>query len=330
MAYTRSETRRLSTQEVVDLLIVQCPAKAPNTKQRALFSQRRLILFVLFLLVSVISGAVLCSCDNNSNATSGPQYSSSVITLSPIQGSGIDTSSLNQGYVGASAYSSSRLRFQVVCEAKSYNYNLPNDGTPTAFPLNMGNGTYTFNILQNTSGDRYFITQSVTRTISLASDTLPFIRPNIFCNYNESSLAVQKAKELMTGVKNEGDVVRNVYTWIDDNISYDKEKAMSVESGYIPNPDETLSKGKGICFDYASLAAAMLRSQGIPCKVMTGYITPEGIYHAWNMVYIDGSWKTVAISVSPDSWSRIDITLSDNIGSEKLGNNVTYIDRYTY
>lgn len=67
----------------------------------------------------------------------------------------------------------------------------------------------------------------------------------------------------------------------------------------MPNPDETLASRSGICFDYASLAAAMLRSLGIPCQVITGYVGPESLYHAWNMVYIDGSWVGVAISRTP-------------------------------
>ena len=39
------------------------------------------------------------------------------------------------------------------------------------------------------------------------------------------------------------------------NISYDEEKARTVESGYLPDVDETLESGKGICFDYAALNA---------------------------------------------------------------------------
>lgn len=51
-----------------------------------------------------------------------------------------------------------------------------------------------------------------------------------------------------------------------DNVSYDNDKTYNLKqaTGYVPNPDKTLTSKKGICFDYASLGAAMLRSVGIP------------------------------------------------------------------
>lgn len=326
---TRFGRAESSTRAGVDARVEGCSRFAsPPLRRRTPRCRISLLVIVSVLLIPGIS--LLPACGDTSDVTSGAPFVSRELLLSPVHGTGIDTSVLDQGYVGATAYSSSRLKFQVVCGSMSYNYDLPGDGTPKAFPLNMGDGTYTFSIMQNTSGDRYVIVTSKTQTVSLPSDTLPFIRPNIFCNYNETSAVVRKAKELVTDAENEGDVLRNVYTWIDENIRYDKEKAASVNSGYIPDPDKTLSSGKGICFDYASLAAAMLRSQGIPCKVLTGYITPDDIYHAWNMVYINGTWKTVTISVNANTWSRIDITLSDNIGSERSGSSVAYTDRYTY
>ena len=61
-------------------------------------------------------------------------------------------------------------------------------------------------------------------------------------------------------------------------------------SGYLPDVDETLSSGKGICFDYAALMAAMLRAHDIPTRLAIGNVDPEGILHAWNQIYIDGKW----------------------------------------
>ena len=99
----------------------------------------------------------------------------------------------------------------------------------------------------------------------------------------------------------------------------------------MPNPDATLAEGKGICFDYVSLGAAMLRSLGIPTKIVTGYVSPDSIYHAWNLVYLDGSWKSVEVSVDPNTWTRIDLTFAAAGGSGKtVGDAKEYTDRYTY
>ena len=107
---------------------------------------------------------------------------------------------------------------------------------------------------------------------------------------------------------------------------------MSVQSGYMPDPDETLKSGLGICFDYASLTAAMLRSQGIPTKVIFGYVSPNGVYHAWNMFYTEESgWVTVGFEVAGDDWNRIDLTFSANGADQTfIGDGSNYTDVYEY
>lgn len=103
-------------------------------------------------------------------------------------------------------------------------------------------------------------------------------------------------------------------------------------TGYVPDPDQTLSSGKGICFDYASLAAAMLRSQGIPAKVITGYVSGGAVYHAWNMIYLkESGWITVEIKAPANEWERIDLTFAANGADETtIGDGTDYVDRYVY
>ena len=95
---------------------------------------------------------------------------------------------------------------------------------------------------------------------------------------------------------------------------------------------KTLSTGKGICFDYASLAAAMLRSQGIPTKLIFGYVSPDDVYHAWNMFYTEESgWVTVSFEVSGNSWNRMDLTFSaGGAAASFVGDGSNYTDVYAY
>ena len=79
-------------------------------------------------------------------------------------------------------------------------------------------------------------------------------------------------------------VVTSIYNYVVDNLTYDYEKAATVQSGYLPNVDLTLATQKGICFDYASLMTAMLRAQDIPTKLVIGYTGQ--LYHAWISVYL--------------------------------------------
>lgn len=245
----------------------------------------------------------------------------------------IDTSKVNTGVVMAHAKSESRLKFVVQCGEMSYNYDLPNDDTPITCPCNMGDGTYNFLIMRNTGGDNYVQTTATKADVRLESEFAPFTQPNVFCNYTDKSACVAKAREIVADAQNQGDAVRAVCTYVVENVSYDTGKAekLSGTSGYVPDPDDTLKTKKGICFDYASLGGAMLRSVGIPTKVITGYVSPEDLYHAWIMVYIDGSWTSAQFSVNPESWSRVDLTFAADSQSVGLvGDGKTYTERYVY
>lgn len=244
----------------------------------------------------------------------------------------IDVSSAAQGYVGAAATSGSRLKLQVTKEGQSMNYDMPSDGTPVVVPLDMGDGQYTIAVMQNTSGSRYAELYSTSVNVTLESEQAPYLVPNLYCDYDANSAVVAKARELTQNAENEGDALRMIYAWIENNVTYDNAKAeqLNGKSGYIPNPDDTLQTQTGICFDYASLAAAMLRSLGIPCQIITGYVSPDGIYHAWNMVWIDGEWRTASFSVNPHDWTRVDLTFAANGASDTIGDSSNYEQRYVY
>ena len=244
----------------------------------------------------------------------------------------IDTSHASDGYVVAHASSSTRLKLQVSKGDTTYNYDLQNNGTPEVFPVNMGDGNYLFRVMKNTDGNNYVELTHAEADIALSSEFAPFLIPNQFCDYSATSACVAKARELTAGVENQGEAVKAVCEYIVANVAYDTGKAreLSASTGYVPDPDSTLASGAGVCFDYASLGAAMLRSQGIPTKIVTGYVSPGDLYHAWIMVYIDGSWHTAKFSVNPDTWSRVDLTFAASGSTEFTGDGANYTDRYVY
>ena len=221
-------------------------------------------------------------------------------------GSGeIDLSQLEGGIIGVKAQSDTRLKMQIVCGEDKYNYDLPNDGSATFFPLNMGNGTYTFRLMEQVGDSKYACIGSEDRDV--------------------------KVKELDASCTTDADIAAAVYDYMVKNIQYDTEKAATVQNGYLPSPDETLKTGKGICFDYASLAAAMLRSEGIPCKLITGYVGEE-TYHAWNSFYVESEgWITVEIRAKADEWQRVDITFAaGGMPAGEIQNDSEYTTRFTY
>ena len=296
---------------------------------------------VVPVLCAALAAFALAGCSGGSDEATGASFSvPDSITTSAFNAeaavtensASIDISSVAEGYVGAAATNSSRLKFLVTLGESTYSYDLPQDGTPIICPLTLGDGSYTFRVMQNTSADNYIELLSTTADVTLTSEFAPYLVPNVFCEYSEDSDCVAQARELVSDAQNEGEALESICQWIVDNITYDEEKAAALKtsSGYVPNPDETLSSKTGICFDYASLGAAMLRAVGIPTKIVCGYVSPGQIYHAWIMVYIDGTWTSAQFDVESKTWSRVDLTFAAGGATENVGDGKEYTDRYVY
>ncbi len=244
----------------------------------------------------------------------------------------LDLSCVAQGYVGVSAKSDKRLKFRTQMGEAQYTYNLPNDGTPTFYPLQSGDGEYTFIVFENTHDTNYIKKYTTQAAVTLESEFAPFLRPSQFVDYTADSACVAMAAQLASSAADQAGAVANIYDYIVTHITYDYDKARTVENGYLPTPDETLSTGKGICFDYAALAASMLRSQGIPTKLITGYVSTNNVYHAWNFVWLEETgWITVEFKAPANQWSRVDMTFAaSGTDSEFIGDGSNYTDYLTY
>lgn len=249
-----------------------------------------------------------------------------------VDGVKLDLSALSEGYVAVSAVKDVRLKFLVVKDDVTYTYDIENDGTPSIFPIQSGDGHYVFQVWENVTDTKYAQGYSGEADVTLKDAFQPYIRPSDYVPYTQSSLCVKKAEEIAAKCSDELEVVSGVYDYICNTVTYDADKASNVPSGYMPVPDETMTSGKGICFDYASLAAAMLRSQGIPTRVIFGYVAPNDLYHAWNMFYTDETgWVTVGYQVSGDNWNRLDLTFSANGADDTfIGDGTNYTDVYMY
>lgn len=244
----------------------------------------------------------------------------------------VDLSCVNQGYVAVSATSANRLKFLVVKEDVTYNYDIDSGGTPSVFPIQGGDGDYEFRVMENVTDTKYAQVYATSCTVQLEDEFQPFLRPSDYVNYTKDSACVKKAAELAQEAGDALGVVSSVFSFICDTVTYDQEKAASVQSGYLPNPDETMSTGKGICFDYAALTAAMLRSQGIPTKMVFGNVSPDDLYHAWNMFYTEETgWVTAKYEVKGGDWNRLDLTFSAN-GTDLnfIGDGSNYSDVFFY
>lgn len=247
----------------------------------------------------------------------------------------IDYSNISDGYVMVqfTADTDARLKVQVKCEGNTYTYNI----TPkewVVLPLSEGNGEYTVSVFQNVSGSKYATVVSATVNASITDETSVFLYPNQYVDYAVAKNTVAKAASLTKGLKNPLDKVAAIYDFVINTLTYDKEKADTVQSGYLPVLDDVLKAKKGICFDYAALMAGMLRSQGVPCKLVVGYA--GSAYHAWINVWSEkDGWINGVIFFNGTTWERMDPTFaSASNGSDSImqyiGDGKNYTVKYLY
>lgn len=247
----------------------------------------------------------------------------------------IDASNTAEGYIMVKyTGKASAAKVQMTCQGQeTYTYNLRADGQYEVYPLSSGNGTYQVMVYAQVVGSQYAVSLSKSIPVQLRSPVQPFLYPNQYVNFNDSAASVLKANELAKGTSDKLSVVSQVYNFVINNISYDDAKAKLAKEGklgwYIPNVDDTLAVRQGICFDYAALMAAMLRSQQIPTKVEVGYIT-GGTYHAWVSVYLpEEGWINGVIYFDGKNWRLMDPTLAaGNKGNEKALKFITDANNY--
>ena len=248
----------------------------------------------------------------------------------------IDYSNASKGYVMVQYLeeTESKLKAQVKCPGDiTYTYTLTS-GEWAAFPLTEGDGEYKVTVFKNIMGTSYATVGSVTLAVTLEDAMLPFLTANQYVNYTEETKCVQEAAKLCEGIEGELEKVKVIYEWTLKKFSYNTIKAKTVESGYVPDLDAVFKSRKAICFDYASTMVAMLRSLGVPTKLVIGY--SGSVYHAWINVYTEESgWITGAIYFNGAEWSLMDPTFADTSKSEEdfkeyIGDASNYVQKYAY
>ncbi len=249
----------------------------------------------------------------------------------------LDYSNLSEGFISVKYTGGKdvKIKTQVTREnGTTYTYNLNNKGVSETFPLVEGDGRYTVKVFENTTGTKYAQAFSYTLELKLRNEFLPFLYPNQYVNFTDSSAVVAKAAELTAGLTVDADKLSSVYYFVINNFTYDTEKAKTVQSGYLPVVDDVLAAKKGICFDYAAVMSAMLRSQDIPCKLVVGYAGT--VYHAWINVYLqDKGWVEKAVYFDGEHWSLMDPTFASSAKSSPeimkyISNGSNYTQKYAY
>jgi hypothetical protein len=197
--------------------------------------------------------------------------------------------------------SDARLKLQVLKDDNSIAYNLKGDGTIEDFSLQYGSGQYTARIMRNVKDDEYLVVDSKEFSVSLTDENAVYLNSIQNVNWDYSKKPIEDVRCLvsdsLTGLDDTqllSGCTDDLYAFVVDNIEYDSAKVYNLMYDYLPDIEKTYLEKTGICYDYASLFAAMLRSIGIPAKLVKGYSKENpDVYHAWNEVLLNGKWIVV-------------------------------------
>ncbi len=304
----------------------------------------------IFTTILIVSLVFLTACGGSGSVKSGEKVREPlgiepyipVAAGTSVASSGvasIDYSNASKGYVMVdySGGHSGKVKLQITTPSgEVYSYDLNEGAGYETFPLSKGNGNYTLQIYEQASGNEYYLVDSANVWAELENDRVPFLYSNQYVNFTKDSLTSIEAQELYAYTGTDLEFIEAVFDYTMELIEYDTEKANQAASGsisgYLPNLNETVETEKGICFDYAAVMVAMLRSQGLPSKLQIGY--SGEVYHAWISVYTEETgWIDDVISFDGNAWALMDPTFQDNSGGsmkDYIGDAENYVEKFVY
>jgi len=212
-----------------------------------------------------------------------------------------------------------KMKLIVQLGEEKYVYNLFRANDYVNYPLQLGDGMYSISIYENTTGTKYKKVAASSYQVKLKDPNSVYLQSVLEINWNEDDKSIKLADELVAQalvakkakataskrdqiVLTEKEIINEFYMYVIKNIKYDYKKIETLDYSYIPDNDALLISKKGICYDYSSLLASMLRSQGIPSKMAKGYANKSTTYHAWNEIYLASEKRWVVVDSTNDAY----------------------------
>ena len=191
----------------------------------------------------------------------------------------LDTSGASDGYFFAavSRNTTHRLKLRVIKDGTTLTYDLKADTSYELFPFQLGAGYYEIYLYENVSGKKYSQEGVIGINVKMDNPDAAFLVPSQYINYTKASEAIAMADSLCEG-KGEKEAFEAVCKFMSTSFAYDFIKAVTIKPGMLPDIDGSYKKRMGVCQDLSAIMACMLRTQGIPCKLVIGYADKQ--YHA--------------------------------------------------
>ncbi len=223
------------------------------------------------------------------------------ITLFAKEIINIDTSKVSKGVVGIKYNGSFDQRLKVIIQKGTEKYTYDITDTYEQFPLQMGNGSYTITSYKNVGGKSYAMINQLKVNVNTPSKECVYLNSIQPVEWAVDNNCIKFARGLTKGIsKNYGKITTLYNHMLGGGYVYDINKISRVSSTYSPDIEDTYKSKKGICYDFSSLYGAMLRSLGVPAKLVKGYANGVDGYHAWNEVYDSDKKEWIIIDATCD------------------------------
>ena len=129
-----------------------------------------------------------------------------------------------------------------------------------------------------------------------------YLKPtNIFQSDNEAIITL--AQRITRGISDDYYKAKAIHDWVCNNLWYDMDEFMKKTSSRTDPCIAILKRKRGVCGDFSTVAATLLRAVGIPAKIISGHALGEHIGwtnflandlgeadHGWNATFINGRW----------------------------------------
>ncbi len=205
----------------------------------------------------------------------------------------VDCSNMSEGYIMVKAKKTSKkLRVRVTAGEEKLLYWLNGDGEYEVFPLQYGSGKYKIELFENVKGKDYSKEGTLTLNVKMPDELNCFLYPNQYVWYNENTACVKQAQEMCKDMTDQNDIYKTIRSFVLKNFIYDYAKSVTVKSmsQQMPDIDGCWNNRMGICQDLSAMTCAMLRSQGVPARLMIGTVGAN-TYHAWVVAVVNGEEK---------------------------------------